>query len=191
MDRIKHLSAISLLGKLLNNKTFGVIISDGEGNVVYANDNFQALCGYCGEELAGANVSKLFFPCDDLIGVESIKNAYGDQEAESDLEKFIVKKDGSRSWIRYSGIIYDDAARNFSVIGIVRNIDDIKNIEKNFYESQERTKQMLKLIPCGIFAIDNNGKITIFNKMAEEITGYKNKDVVGRGREIFSVSSCD
>jgi len=188
MDRIKHLNPLSLLKKLLYNKTFGVIISDGEGNIVYANEKILDICGYSSEELSGAGVSKIFFPCDDLTDAESIKSVYGESELDADLEKFIIKKDGSRSWIRYSGIINEDAGV-FSVIGIVRSIDDMKNIEKNFYESQERTKQMLKLIPSGILAVDNDRKITIFNKMAEEITGYKSKDVVGRGREILSSAS--
>ncbi len=189
MNRLKHLEAVPLLEKLLKNKTFGVIISDGEGRVVYVNEAFCDLCGYSEDELAGMNVSEIFFPSDDLANVEGIKYNYSDHEA--DLEKFIYKKAGSRSWVRYSGLIYQDSSQNFNVIGIVRCIDDLKNIEKNFYESQESTKLMLRLIPSGILAVDSEGKINIFNKMAEEITGYKNKDVIGCNREVFSFSSPD
>jgi len=47
-------------------------------------------------------------------------------------------------------------------------------------------------IPQGIFTIDENGLITSFNQSAEEITGYKEEEVLGKPcYQIFKANLCE
>ncbi len=51
--------------------------------------------------------------------------------------------------------------------------------------------QVLDFIEDGIFSVDNNFKITSFNRAAEIITGVKQKDALGRNcLDIFNTSIC-
>jgi PAS domain S-box-containing protein len=50
---------------------------------------------------------------------------------------------------------------------------------------------ILESIPCGIFAVDKNRRITVFNKGAETITGFLEQQVVGRKcDEVFANEHC-
>ncbi|MDX9923797.1 MAG: sigma 54-interacting transcriptional regulator [Ignavibacteriaceae bacterium] len=51
--------------------------------------------------------------------------------------------------------------------------------------------KILDSIPDGVFAIDKDFKINFFNQAAEEITGFKRKDVIGKYcKHIFRSESC-
>ncbi len=53
------------------------------------------------------------------------------------------------------------------------------------------TKKILNSINEGVFTIDDEWRITSFNKAAEEITGYSKSEIMGRYcREIFKSKSC-
>ena len=52
--------------------------------------------------------------------------------------------------------------------------EHIRACKKNYLES------LVALCPDGIIAIDRNGKITIFNRSAEQLTGHLARDTVGR-----------
>ena len=51
---------------------------------------------------------------------------------------------------------------------------------------------VLNCVADGVFTVDNNFRITYFNKAAEEILGFDRRDVIGRPcREVLRSSVCD
>jgi PAS domain S-box-containing protein len=58
--------------------------------------------------------------------------------------------------------------------------------------SKDTTKVILECISDGVFTIDYNWEITSFNRAAEEITGIKRKDAIGRHCwEVFRSNMCE
>ena len=51
---------------------------------------------------------------------------------------------------------------------------------------------ILDSISEGVFTVDKNWRITSFNRAAEEITGIKKKDAIGKKcREILQADVCE
>ncbi|WP_457553394.1 sigma-54 interaction domain-containing protein [Desulfobacula sp.] len=58
--------------------------------------------------------------------------------------------------------------------------------------TEDTTKVILESISDGVFTIDDNWKITSFNRAAEEITGISRKDAIGRHCwDVFRSNMCE
>lgn len=68
------------------------------------------------------------------------------------------------------------------------DISDRKNLEKKLYDEKELLKVTLLSIGDGVITTDTKGNITMINKVAEEITGWSNKEAKGKPLdEVFEI----
>ncbi|MEN2995032.1 MAG: ATP-binding protein [Thermodesulfovibrio sp.] len=51
----------------------------------------------------------------------------------------------------------------------------------------EYSKRVLRLIPDGVFAVDLSGKVILWNKALEEMTGIFEKEIIGKGDFEYSI----
>jgi PAS domain-containing protein len=52
--------------------------------------------------------------------------------------------------------------------------------------------QLLDSVPDGVFTVDSEWRVTFFNRAAEQITGIKRADAVGRRCcDVFHASICE
>lgn len=63
---------------------------------------------------------------------------------------------------------------------LVRDVTEKKRIEEKIHELSDRDEAVLSSIGDAVFACDKDGKILLFNKMAEEMTGISAKEAVGK-----------
>lgn len=61
-------------------------------------------------------------------------------------------------------------------------------VEEALRESEKRLADIIRFLPDATFAIDLEGKITIWNRAAEEFTGIKAADMLGKGEQEYSVA---
>src|SRR5512142_3035236 len=50
--------------------------------------------------------------------------------------------------------------------------------------------ELFETLRDGLMVVDNKGKILLFNRAAEEITGYLKKDIIGRECSLFNCDTC-
>jgi len=60
----------------------------------------------------------------------------------------------------------------------------------DFLKNPQFLPEVLDTMRDGLMVVDNEGFIRIFNRAAEEITGYKGEDVVGKKCTIFDCDTC-
>jgi PAS domain S-box-containing protein len=70
-----------------------------------------------------------------------------------------------------------------------RDITEQKKLEE-IKKSKEYIELIYKLTPSAIFTVDKNKRVTSWNKKAEEITGYKEKEIIGNKCTVFSERPC-
>ncbi|WP_378954715.1 PAS domain S-box protein [Pelosinus sp. sgz500959] len=75
---------------------------------------------------------------------------------------------------------YDQKGNIAGLIGISRNISVRKKMEQQLKEQKEYAQLLLRIVPSGIFSIDNEGKITSWNERAAMITGYDETEAIGQ-----------
>ncbi len=72
----------------------------------------------------------------------------------------------------------------------VRDIGQRRRTEAALREAKDRLEQLYTVIPSALFTVDIDGKITSFNKKAEELTGYSAAETIGNKCTIFALNPC-
>ncbi|MBP7072021.1 MAG: PAS domain S-box protein [Clostridia bacterium] len=138
----------------------------------------------------------------DMIIGRSPREAFGEKtgallEADYRLclkEKSVVSYEETlnfdsteRAWHTVLSPIIEDE-RVIQIVGARRDITEIKNAERALHKEKELFKVTVHSIGDGLLTTDKEGKITLMNKIAEEITGWTMKEAVGRpSYEIFNI----
>ncbi len=67
-----------------------------------------------------------------------------------------------------------------AILDVCRDITEQKQLQKALNESEAKLKKIINQISDGIIIYEKNGKVVIWNSGAEDITGIKSADAIGR-----------
>jgi len=149
------------------------------GNITSVNDVVLRY-GYKKEELVGKSFLEFvpFVPEKNrsildkhVASVTSGKIAQGEME-------FNTPKGRLNMWFRASPMKKRGEIVGFQIILI--DITERKKAEEALKESEQRLRDIIDTSPDGIVWVDTTGKITLVNKKGFEITGFSEKDLVGK-----------
>ncbi len=143
-----------------------------------------------------------------LIGIKERQINYGDFKNIS-LPEYLPLLDSTLNGLINKGLPYDIEFRIINdntgeisdihsvaeyetdsgvVFGIIQDITDRKKSEKELLESKERNRATLYSIGDAVISTDDSGRIMQMNIVAEELTGYKEHESVGKHLdEIFRI----
>lgn len=119
-------------------------------------------------------------PADRPLVSDSIRMAiYGMKGFK--IENRILRADGSLRWVLSTGYIeYDENGEKANFIGTLLDITDRKNLIRSLEEEKEKLRLTIASIGDGVISTDLHGNITIFNSVAEQLTGWSSQDAIGR-----------
>ena len=75
---------------------------------------------------------------------------------------------------------WDEQGNLAGLIGIARDITKRKRLEKQLREQAEYAELLFRTVPSVVVSVDKNRRITRWNKIAEEVTGYTAAEVIGK-----------
>lgn len=116
----------------------GVLITDPEGRIVYANAQAERITGFSKAEMAGALSHELFLPDEGHeAALRRLKERMDGKEETYEHEH--RRKDGTRHWVAVRAVPYwDPAGRVVGTIGTLRCIEREKGLEReNEYLREE------------------------------------------------------
>lgn len=176
-----RLPSLALLLKLHDSINEVVCIVDGEGHFVYINQACFKLWGYLPEELIGKKCYHLMLKEDK----DTIKNLLRGVQIGTDPHAFenrFRRKDGSIAIMSWAGG-WDANDQLMYCTG--RDITAQKRLEQIAKDYQKETKQakenledLLERITDGFVGLDENGRVTYWNKAAESITQISRTDAL-------------
>jgi PAS domain S-box-containing protein len=104
-------------------------------------------------------------------------------EEVRDWEYYYTLADGTRPWFRgHSSPIYDDEGRMVAGVMVTRDLTE----EKRAGERVRFQAHLLDAVGQAVVAIDMQGKITYWNRGAEELYGWSAQEVMERpAREVL------
>ena len=103
-----------------------------------------------------------------------------EESNEWDFECRIVRRDGEERWIWVRGAIERDGEGTpLSMVGLVRDVTGAKQAETELARRAE-TSQALEFVGDGVFLLDGEGIVRLWNPAAAAITGLREAEVVGR-----------
>lgn len=167
----------------LNSIVEGVFTVDMNWKITAFNRAAEKITGYKEREVLGKS-------CKDIFKATICKNRCAISDCIhikaniSGRMAFIENKDGKSIPVRLSASPLLDAYSN--VIGGVETFVDVTSTFQH--------ELIIDAVADGVFTVDQEGKITSFNKAAEKITGYRENEVLGQKCAILlasrNVSSC-
>jgi len=142
--------------------------------VLSANKNFLKKYGVSESEIVGRTCHDFFYQSKDTCPFENcpLPDVLAERKGHSILRK-IATSQGEEKWEdRIFSPILDDQGVVRYIIESIRDVTQVKSLEKELSGIREFTAKLVQSSTSGIIAADRNGRILIMNEAAEELTGY-------------------
>jgi PAS domain S-box-containing protein len=173
-----------LLSSLLTSSLTAVGVSDGGGNLLFANDALVKMWGYtAADNVVGLNLS-------DFWVREGIKEfvvslASTDQAVGEGLAR---RKDGTLFNVQYvADLIRDDSGRPIYMFGTFLDVTEQKRTLKALQRSEATFNGLFRAAPIGIGLVTDR-VCRFVNRTMCEMTGYGSEELVGRNARLLYAS---
>lgn len=179
---ISILSKVSFFPVLISavqNSPVSIIITDAEGDLLYVNPEFTRVTGYTSEEVLGKNArirrSKQTAP--EVL--QSLSDAFHSGLSWSG-ELWNEKKSGE---VYLESVVIapikDSAGVLTNFVGLQRDITEERQLLDKVSSSEASFRLLANSITDVYFALDNQFRITYWNKTCEGISGLSVEEVKG------------
>lgn len=175
------------LRAIIDNMAEGLVAADNKGNFVLFNKTAEKLLGVGIMKTSPAKWSEIYgnylpdkitpFPTEQFPLLRALKG-----EEIHNVQIYVKnKKLKSGKFIIVSGSPLRD--QDGTIIGSIAVFNDItpqKNIEEKLFSEKIKAETTLNSIGDGVFVLDTEGRVVVFNKAAEKITGFGAPEILGK-----------
>ncbi|MCH2223415.1 MAG: PAS domain S-box protein [Crocinitomicaceae bacterium] len=171
---------------LVENATDLIYSCDTEGRITYANGMMLRFSGYTEEELIGSNFRR-------FVAEKYRKRVNGfykfqlQEKLQSTYTEFpVINAEGKEVWLGQTVDLSISEGGIFNVLA--RDISDRKRVEKSLMLSEEKYRSIIENMELGLLEVDRNGKIIKAYPKFSKLTGYTNKELVGKDAASYFLS---
>ena len=152
------------------------IIDRGSEKILDCNKRAADMSGYTVRELKTMTVTELCPPEEQDI----VSKIFGKVAVSGSLSGIsgigLLRKDGVYVPVEINAAVHEIGEEN-CICGMIRDITPRKKTEDMLRESEEKTRSMLDTSLDAIITMDGEGTISYFNKAAEKMFGFRQKEV--------------
>jgi PAS domain S-box-containing protein len=162
-----------------------VSAADVKGNITYVNKKFCETSGYIPEELLGRNhrILKSGYHDPDIY-VEMWRTICKGKVWHGEIKN--KKKDGSFYWVNGTIVPFLNAkGKPYQYISIRTDITRQKELEKQLLDGQHFLKLVTGAMAQGLYALNEDGLCTFWNKEAEHILGWTEQELLNK--DIYEI----
>ena len=154
-----------------------VILQDGVYR--HVNSTFHRTFGYTREDVEGGLSFFELVRKEDLEGVRhrSDRRLAGD-ELPRTFRLDLITKSGAIVPCETSASLIDFEGRPADLV-FIRDVSERKNVEEALARERNFQTQILKTLGALVVVLDPDGRITLFNRACEQVTGYTFEEVSG------------
>jgi PAS domain S-box-containing protein len=156
------------------------------GKFIVVSPQLQKITGYGQAELLGMDSLNLVHPDDrDMVKTNAVKILKGERSYPYEFR--LVNKRGEVIWIlEMVAATWYRGER--ATLGNFMDITRQKQAEAALFEEKERLAITLRSIGDGVICTDKAGNIVLMNKVAEELTGWLEKESIGKSlKDVFHI----
>lgn len=175
-ERTKENKQLSLVAKHASN---GVLITDKQNRIIWANQSLCNITGYCLEELVGKTPKIFQFEKTDPATIARINDGLSRKEIVKE-EVFNKGKNGREYWLELNIVPIIENQELTGYIAVESDITDRILDEKNLRKSEEENRRILENAAEMIHTLDEKGKIIWANNSWMSNLGVTQDEVIGR-----------
>ena len=181
---------------ILKNSGDAIIITDFNGWIVTVNDAFLKMLGYDREEEIVGRFLLEFIPMDGSFKsstgeIFTVHEKYYDMQVEKvnalfetglvKNEGYMFKKDRTIFPVEATmSLLKDQKGHHRGTVCICRDVTKKKIAEKELRQSKKFLENVFKTAGEGLYVTDTKGYLKMVNRAFCEITGYEEKEVIGK-----------
>jgi PAS domain S-box-containing protein len=174
-------------------KDYAIFLLDPDGNVASWNDGAHLIKGYDAQEIIGQHLSLFYTEGDRAARKPQRLLELATAEGRVEDEGWRVRKDGSRFWADVVITALRDA--HGQLVGfakVTRDLSTRRDMENRLREAEERLAATLYSIGDGVLATDEDARVTIINRVAQQLTGWSEEQGLGRRiDDVFHIINRD
>ena len=157
---------------------FGLCVTGLDGRIIQANAALCRMLGYPAEDLPGTAWAQLTHPDDLAPFLRWMEQWRSQPEANPDVEKRYIHRDGSVVWGRVRISLARDCDGNpICRVVHVEDITERKRAEEALHESEERFRLIADSCPSMMWVTNAEGGNTFINRAYREFCGATSEDV--------------
>ncbi len=176
------------LQKILDASPIGIVLAE-DRIIKWANKEMVKLFGYERVEDFVNLPAKICYASEEEykkagnLLYEALK-----KKEIAETEVLFKRKDGSHFWGLLRLAAFDPNHPEKRIIAIVVDITEKKRLIEELFHEKELLRISLMSIGDGVICTDTEGRITLINKTAEELTGWKREEAIGKPiSEVFYI----
>lgn len=190
-DRItaerEHTRELEKLAIVIETTADAVIALSPEGEITLWNKSAERIFGFKATEVIGRSALTGFYPADETTAIRQmfLKVRNGEQIINAHSRR--SRKDGTVVDVSITMTpVFDDKGNLISISALARDITVEKRAEAALRENEERFRSLLESVKdYAIITLDAQGRVTFWNKGAEDMKGYKAEEVQGKNFSSF------
>lgn len=153
-------------------------------NEVFFSHRWKTMLGFTEDELENRFEvwSSRVHPDDIDQALDAIQKHLRGETPDYRVEHRVQAKDGSYRWILARGhvVTRDQAGAPTRMVGTNTDITERKQAEQALQSAKEFAEELIQTANAMVVGLDLAGNFTIFNRAAEDITGYTFEELKGR-----------
>jgi PAS domain S-box-containing protein len=141
----------------------GLIITDEQGTISYANPRMTALTGYTLEEMIGKPAHELFMPPEQWSSAQR-RNARVVRGHSERYQLELRRKDGSQFWAELNASpLHGEAGQTSGILNAITDITERRRAEGALRNSEEQLRSLIASIDALVFSIDLEGRFLVYH----------------------------
>jgi diguanylate cyclase (GGDEF)-like protein/PAS domain S-box-containing protein len=159
----------------------GISLVNLEGRLLDSNPAFNKMTGFSLAELRRLTINDYTYPEDIEPDWSQALELFAGKREQYQLEKRMVRKDGSLVWVNLVRTLVRDAAgRPQFVFGMAEDITERKQAEEALRTSEMRYRTLMEMASDAIFLVDAlTGNLVDANQKAQALTGRSLAELTG------------
>ena len=168
----------SVQSMLLDQIDASVIVTDMTGVVISWNHGAETLYGWSSEEAVGRSARELIVP-EDAAEAERLMMELS-RDGRWDGELLVWHKDRGvfATYVR-NRLVLDDMGMPSAVVGVAMDISARVAAETELRDSRNYAQAVTECMGEGLFTLDREGRITYINRVAEQLLGRGQGELMG------------
>lgn len=188
-EQKKQETSLRQLAAIVESSEDAIIGKTLDGIIVSWNKGAEKIYGYSAKEMIGRSITQLIPPeCPNDVPQILEKIQRGEQVHHYETTR--MTKEGKRIYVSLAIAPLKDATGN--IIGasaIARDISNLKIIEEQLKESEEKFRNISMVALDGIIMTDFQGNVSFWNQAAQRIFGYSQEEVYGKNLHFLLAPS--
>lgn len=175
---------IAFFEKLLRASADGILITDTTHNIIVVN---EAFCGFFGRQRREVIETNLLCWLEQLDThgtsrwIELVNHIHNKGYSRDVEFRFMTQTQGVKYLSVNASLLEQVATEEIGVIiSIWRDSTELKNKEESLRQTKDYAENLIETANVIVVGLDVMGNIRVFNKAAEDITGYKKTEIIGK-----------